>query len=201
MARLAPVLLRGRAVIDSRWPHRDRASDGWIGDPSHQGRVSDHNENSRHIVDAIDVDMFGGPDQVHRPSIVAGAILHPSVHYVIFDRRIFNREDRFRPRVYHGINPHTGHCHVSIQQAMTAENSTAGWPIWAQFPRWAVLRQGMQGVSVLQLQAYLNAWGGSLVLDGAFGPATLASVKGFQHARAITVDGIVGPQTRGKLFG
>lgn len=45
-----------RNQINKRWPHRDKASDGWIGDPAHQARVSDHNPDSKGVVHAIDID-------------------------------------------------------------------------------------------------------------------------------------------------
>lgn len=197
---LAPSLVRGRAVIDGRWPTRDRASDGWIGDAAHQGRTSDHNPNVRDSVNAIDVDMFGGGTPVHRASIVAGAMVHPATEYVIFWRRIYQRSDQFRPRVYNGINPHDKHAHVSIRQSISAENDPTPWTVWAAFPQWGTLRAGTAGRAERELQAFLNAHGWALAVDGDFGAKTDAAVREFQASRAIGVDGIVGPVTRGKLF-
>lgn len=48
------VALRGQ--IDRRWPKRDKASDGWLGDAAHAARESDHNPDSKGVVHAIDVD-------------------------------------------------------------------------------------------------------------------------------------------------
>jgi len=202
MARLAPSLVRARNAVDLRWPHRDRASDGWIGDAAHAGRTSDHNPNERGIVCALDIDTVGGETPVHVPSVVAGLMMHGATHYVIHDRRIYLAADHFKPRAYNGINPHTGHAHASIFQAEWAEQTPEHWWILESFPEWPMfLRRGSTGGAVRELQAYLNAWGGSLVVDGDFGPRTEAGVAAFQDAHRIKVDGIVGPQTRGELFG
>jgi peptidoglycan hydrolase-like protein with peptidoglycan-binding domain len=57
------------------------------------------------------------------------------------------------------------------------------------------LVEGDTGPAVQTLQTRLNVWGANLVVDGDFGPATLAAVKAFQAQKNLTVDGIVGPQT------
>ena len=58
-----------------------------------------------------------------------------------------------------------------------------------------MLQEGDTGAAVKTLQTRLNAWGATLVVDGDFGPATLAAVKAFQTAHHLSVDGIVGPLT------
>lgn len=70
-----------------------------------------------------------------------------------------------------------------------------------------VLRQGMRGNDVAEVQTYLLR-GNYLhkgdathppAIDGDFGPATKAAVQRFQRDNHLTVDGIVGPQTLGLL--
>jgi len=207
MAKLAPVLVRQRAIIDARWPHRDRTSDGWIGDQAHQQRKSDHNPNGRGIVCATDVDMYGGPDQVHRPTIVAASILHPSTNYVIWNRRIMQRSRLFLPVAYTGTNPHTAQLHTSIIQSVGAEQNPAPWRGLAGTPQWPTLKLGMSGTFVRELQAILNGQGYALAVDGKFGPATLNAVTRFQVAKKIKFsvrsgkgDGLVGPYTRVGLW-
>ncbi|MCB2054717.1 MAG: peptidoglycan-binding protein [Geminicoccaceae bacterium] len=59
-----------------------------------------------------------------------------------------------------------------------------------------VLRIGAAGETVRRLQALLAAKGFAPgAIDGAFGPATEAAVLGFQLARDLVPDGIVGPVT------
>ena len=67
---------------------------------------------------------------------------------------------------------------------------------------------GSKGPAVSELQSRLNAWLTRtpginlkpLVVDGIFGPKTLAVVRAFQSAVSIKVDGIVGPVTWGRLL-
>jgi peptidoglycan hydrolase-like protein with peptidoglycan-binding domain len=62
---------------------------------------------------------------------------------------------------------------------------------------WA--RYGSRGLHVALLQKKLNERGARLVVDGIFGPKTLAAVKRFQQGHGLVVDGIVGPRTWGAL--
>jgi len=64
-----------------------------------------------------------------------------------------------------------------------------------------VLRQGSRGADVLELQRLLLQYGcNPNGLDGIFGPATRSAVIRFQSQSGILADGIVGPQTFGRLF-
>lgn len=189
---LAPSLARAHTAINTRWPGRDRGSDGWIGDRAHQARTSDHNPDSTGVVRALDIDKDG----IHIPTVLAALFLHPAVRYVIFNRKIYHADNAFKPKTYAGSNPHTGHIHASIQHTRNAENSKASWaPISSAF-RWPMLKQGMDGNAVKQLQAYLNGHGANLRLDGDFGPATTSAVLAFQRKwTSDDVDGVVGPRT------
>lgn len=189
---LAPSLARFRTSINTRWPGRDKSSDGWIGDAAHQSRTSDHNPAASGVVRALDIDKDG----VHVPSVVAAALLHPSVRYVIYNRKIYHVDRRMKPAAYTGANPHTGHIHISIQHTKAAEADKTDWrPVSSAFT-WPLLKLGMEGANVRQLQGYLNGHGYSLALDGDFGPATDSAVRAFQRKHTPDdVDGVVGPRT------
>lgn len=61
------------------------------------------------------------------------------------------------------------------------------------------LRRGQSSDGVKELQQALNARGFKLEEDGQFGPATEAAVRQFQQATGAKVDGVVGPETVGRL--
>ena len=64
------------------------------------------------------------------------------------------------------------------------------------------LKLGSKGVAVRGLQRRLNDSGYDAVeIDGKFGPATEAAVKGYQEANGLDADGIVGPLTWARLRG
>lgn len=121
---LAPALSRLRDEVNAKWPNRSKASDGTIGDAAHSSRTSDHNPNSRRSVNAIDITAKG----IDTDTLIAAAKRHPSVRYIIFNRRIMNRDiGNFRSRPYNGSNPHTQHVHISLYQSPAAERRTQSW--------------------------------------------------------------------------
>ena len=121
---LAPALARLRDEVNAKWPNRSKASDGTIGDAAHSSRTSDHNPNSRGSVNAMDITKSGIDTDV----LIAAAKKHPSVRYIIHNRRIMNRDiGNFRSRPYSGSNPHTQHVHISLYQRRSAEDDTRSW--------------------------------------------------------------------------
>lgn len=58
-----------------------------------------------------------------------------------------------------------------------------------------VLRVGMSGVEISQLQEQLRKLGYTVNVDGDFGPATKQAVKKFQEDHSLLADGIAGPLT------
>ncbi|WP_328345624.1 peptidoglycan-binding domain-containing protein [Micromonospora sp. NBC_00421] len=189
---LAPTLRLLRDEVDRRWPHRDRASDGWIGDAAHQAGTSDHNPDADdRSVNALDIDRDG----IDPVLVIRKCIAHPSTQYVIFDRTIWSRSRGFAPARYTGSNPHDKHLHVSVSHQRALERSDRSWGIVAApVPKLGdrVLRRGDRGGDVRELQATANRLGAALAVDGDFGAATEAWVRTFQQSRKLAVDGVVG---------
>lgn len=217
-ATLAPVLVRGRADINARWPQRDRRSDGWIGDRAHQrqGSKSDHNPDPRGIVHALDIDADG----IDTALLVAALCAHPSTQYVIYNRKIYSRSYGFRPRAYIGSNPHTSHIHWSIQHGSTWENHNSRLKLEPRLPAiikvsnttptrsWSadlikgmpLTRKGSKGRQVRRDQGLLTLYGHRLRIDGDFGTFTDRAVRNLQASRRLRVDGIVGINTRAAML-
>lgn len=58
------------------------------------------------------------------------------------------------------------------------------------------LRQGDHGSSVVTLQRALRAAGGTIAVDGQFGPQTRSVVKAYQRSNHLSQTGVVGSNTR-----
>lgn len=129
---LAPSLVRLRDEVNDRWPDRDTASDGAIGDAAHAARPSEHNPDAKGCVHAIDIDSDG----VDPALILARCIAHPATWYVIWDRHIYRRKVGFKREAYTGADPHTGHLHVSITLSAAAERvmETCRCPVCGSAP-------------------------------------------------------------------
>jgi hypothetical protein len=124
---LAPSLVGFRASINAAFPKRDEESDGWIGDPAHAARVSEHNPcwtctgDQYGIVRATDTDIDdndAGRDL--RKEILNSVIWHPAVWYAISNGIIYSRTHGFNALKYTGPNAHTKHVHVSILKTRAA---------------------------------------------------------------------------------
>ncbi|QCB93291.1 hypothetical protein [Cellulomonas shaoxiangyii] len=130
---LSPALVRLRADVDALWPGRDRTSDGWIGDTSHQARPSDHNpdRSAGGIVRAIDIDENLTPGG-EASGLVAQIIRDPRVAYVIYEGRIWQNPAAFARggwQPYTGPNAHSQHVHVSVRRGVTWDRDARPWSI------------------------------------------------------------------------
>lgn len=66
---------------------------------------------------------------------------------------------------------------------------------------YTTLRRGSKGDEVIKLQTALKNAGYTIDVDGKYGPQTESITKEYQKANGLSVDGIAGNQTLGKLYG
>jgi hypothetical protein len=133
--RVAESLQRLLEQVNQMAPGRNKASDGAIGDPRHQGRNSDHNpwviDGNIGVVTARDIthDPKNGCDvQKIADSIVASK--DPRVKYIIWNRQICSSEVRpWTWRKYPGENPHTKHIHFSVLPQKAKYDDRRDWQL------------------------------------------------------------------------
>lgn len=203
--RVAGSLVTLLAEVNHRWPNRDKASDGTIGDVRHQHETtSDHNPwiHDSHgvgVVRALDVDSGPGlnPDEAHdtigdtvtKAVIAAAKAGHPAMgtgSYVIHERKIASAKSdppwSWRP--YTGSDPHTSHPHISVALHQGGYDSTKPWGIWP------VKKQ------VQPLRPVKNERPPTLFLHMKHGPVHTRWTKIAQAKLGVKVDGVFGPSTR-----
>jgi hypothetical protein len=107
-----------RDQIDTWFPDRRTASDGWVGDSRHSARKSDHNPDANGWVRAIDIDSRLESSDSLAPYLadqikIAGKS-DKRLSYVIYNGRICSKILNWKWRKYKGINPHKRHIHISF---------------------------------------------------------------------------------------
>jgi len=120
MARCAVSLDILLDQLNTRWPNRPKASDGWIGDAAHASRTSDHNPDVNGVVHARDF--------THDPSTLDGNWLagqltyyrDPRIKYVIWNHKIWQPAGGWVQ--YTGTNPHTKHLHLSVHPGQLGDD-------------------------------------------------------------------------------
>jgi endonuclease G len=137
--RIAKALDKLRTQVNTVAPNRSKKSDGWIGDPAHQSRSSDHNpwirEGETGIVTALDVthDPAGGCDAGKLAEALRTS-KDKRIKYLIWNRRIANREAingaaAWAWRPYSGTNPHTHHVHISVRPEKVHYDAIDAWAV------------------------------------------------------------------------
>lgn len=196
------------AEVNSRWPGRSRASDGWLGDAAHQRNKSDHNPvghpngpafGTRGSVHGLDVTSSG----IDATALV-GAILGDSrVGYVIYNRTIWSRTYGWAARPYYG-DSHLTHVHISLRSdsrsaALAAERNAGAW-----LGKLASSGTQLTTNQVRALQKALIGRGFAIPAGatGTYGSQTKAAVAAFQRSqgwRGSGADGIAGRETLRRL--
>jgi hypothetical protein len=129
MPRIAKSLSMLRDQVDARWPGRDKSSDGWLGDTSHQARKSDHNPNTAGVVQALDVthDPAHGLNARSLAEMLV-ASRDPRIKYIISNAQIIS--SKVSPwvwRPYSGPNEHRHHVHVSVDDDPALYDDARPW--------------------------------------------------------------------------
>lgn len=185
---LAPSLAALRNEVDQRWPDRDKASDGWIGDPAHSARVSDHNPDWSStppgVVRALDIDVDG----INVRRLLTELIGDPRAWYVIYNRVIYSRTYDWAAHAYTGSNPHDKHVHVSLMHTHAAEIDTR---VWLGERKPARVR-GLPLVDLSDVAAQFER-GGTVPLPGV---RRVQRALNGRYRVGLTVDGIAGGSTR-----
>jgi hypothetical protein len=197
--RVAGALLVLLNEVNKRWPDRDKASDGTIGNAAHVAEGwtdSDHNPwvvdaNGNGVVRALDVDAGPGlnPDNAHDTigqtvadaAVAAGKAGHPAMgdgSYVIWHGQIasVNSVPPWSWRPFDG-DPHTSHPHVSVTTHQAGYDSTKPWGIWPVEHRHTARKRP------------------TLWRSKAKAPRYRDDVKDLQRRLGITPDGVWGPVT------
>ena len=136
-----------------------------------------------------------GHDAVRRLGALGDRL---GVQTIIFDRTIWSARSP-SGRAYTGVHPHYDHLHIELTreagQTLTLAQlrlTVSGQLVAEVRPTVRpTIRQGARGEQVRALQRNL----GGLAADGVFGPKTAESVRRFQRANGLKVDGIVGRRT------
>jgi hypothetical protein len=121
-----------RSEINTKYPNRDKRSDGWIGDTAHNARKSDHNPDKQGWVRAIDIDSDLVKSSSKESWLLAEQIKtialkgDKRVSYIIHQHRIASPRQNWAWRVYKGSNPHVSHLHISFTKSGDLDGKAFG---------------------------------------------------------------------------
>ena len=198
--RVADSLMRLLEQVDRMAPNRKKASDGTIGDTSHQKRDSDHNpwviDGTKGVVTARDITddpANGCSAQAIADALVAAR--DPRVKYIIWNRRIVSAvKNPWKWRAYTGPSPHTHHIHISVQSDKALYDDRSDWNLTgAQVEK---VRENFGAASVDEMQL---AWGKKvslpfkrkvIAISARLGidPNNLMAAMAFESARTFSAD-------------
>lgn len=137
MPRLVAGGVTLRNQVNKRWVRRDKRSDGWLGDAAHKARASDHNEDSRGLVHALDIDADLDPKDPGAAQRLANQIVAYAasgipganrIKYVVFNDQIASGTYPTSMWKWRGSGyGHMHHIHVSF--STKGENNAQTFPL------------------------------------------------------------------------
>lgn len=216
MARAAYSLSTLLKQINAKYPYRDKASDGGIGDTAHAARVSDHNPDAAGVYHAYDFDHDPDSNGLDCYTLKRELIASrdPRIKYIIFMRRIWYASTRTE-FYYDGVNAHDHHLHLSVVSGTPGDDPRTwslpflGTTTSTVLP-WTggtYCKYGDTSERVRRLQFHMTtAYKGynPYTPNGHYGDATKAGIKEFQDRVGIKdpddPGSVVGPATMTKLM-
>lgn len=221
MTRAANSLTTLKNQINNKFPYRDKASDGGIGDAAHASRKSDHNPDSGGVYHAYDFDHDPDSNGLDCYTLKRELIAcHDSrIKYIIFMRRIWYASSRSEV-YYNGTNAHSKHLHISVVSGAAGDDPRqwslpflgaggggGGTPPPSGWTGGTYCKYRDTSDRVRKLQAHMTTtYRGynPYTPTGFYGPQTKKGIAEFQDRVGITgpsADGsIVGPATMTKLM-
>lgn len=132
MARRSRATDKFRREVNVRYPDRPRYSDGWIGDPAHQARNSDHNKNEAGVVQAEDVTVTREQGNALFQELRLSR--DRRIKYAIYNGQMFSSYatssyPAWALRPYNGENKHANHLHLSVQDESWLYDDDSPWGI------------------------------------------------------------------------
>ena len=137
MARLVAGGVTLRNQVNKRWPRRDKRSDGWQGDAAHKARVSDHNEDARGLVHALDIDADLDPKDPGAAQRLANQIVAYAasgipgsnrIKYVVFNN--FLASGTYANSMWTWRKGNWGHeHHIHVSFSTKGENNAQTFPL------------------------------------------------------------------------
>lgn len=137
--KLAEAGSRLRTQINRAYPHRDKTSDGWLGDARHAASDSDHNPTPSGIVRALDIDadLDNGKETSAylAEQLRIAAKVDKRIAYIIHNAKIASPRLGWRWRKYRGVNPHHAHIHISFTPRGDENAQPFALPLLERKPR------------------------------------------------------------------
>lgn len=206
--KVASALLQLDQQLNTIAPQRNERSDGFVGDPDHQSRASDHNPWWVHLgqpyVTAGDWthDPAGGLDCARLATALREG-RDRRLKYVIWADQImagFGGPDPWTWRAYRPHDPHRNQHRHHLHLSVVPDPRSLVWMPWllpgltSPAPR-PTVRLGSSGPAVELLHRFLGVRRPGELGYGLFDRATDVAVRRYQAMRRLTVDGAVGPRT------
>lgn len=201
--RRAKALDKLVTEVNLRFPGRSKVSDGWIGDPAHATRNSDHNpwvkDGAVGVVTAEDITEDDAPGVPEIADFIVATLVKrrdKRVKYLIHEGRIWRSYAKpgipaWTSSPYTGTNAHMHHVHISVLPDKALYDSTAGWGIYPPpVAKRPTLKFGSHGPDVLRLTVALNRHGYKTSDRDVFGNPTFRAMKQMQTSKHLPVDGI-----------